>query len=47
MPDGLAALNRELHAVIQRHRAQADPRAPGAQRCAIVLQSFPMPAPRL
>jgi DNA-binding transcriptional ArsR family regulator len=46
-PEGLAALNRDLHAVVERHRAEADPAAPGAQRCAIVLQSFPMPAPRL
>jgi DNA-binding transcriptional ArsR family regulator len=46
-PEGLAALNRELHVVIERHRAQADPAAPGAQKCAVVLQSFPMPTPRL
>lgn len=46
-PEGLAELNRELHAVVERHRAQADPAAPGAEKCAVVLQSFPMPAPRL
>ena len=46
-PDGLAALNRELHAVVERYRAQADPTVPGAEMCAIVLQSFPMPAPPL
>ena len=46
-PEGLAALNRDLHAVIERHRTQADPSAPDAEKCAIVLQSFPMPAPRL
>ena len=46
-PRGLAALNRDLHAVVERHRAQADPAAPGAEKCAVVLQSFPMPAPRL
>jgi DNA-binding transcriptional ArsR family regulator len=46
-PQGLAALNRDLHKVVERHRAKSDPEADGAQRCAIVLQSFPMPAPRL
>ena len=46
-PEGLTALNRDLHAVIKQHRAQAEPAAPGAQKCAIVLQTFPMPAPRL
>ena len=45
--DGLAALNEELHEVVQRHRAAADPDAPGAQRCAVVLQSFPLPEPRV
>jgi DNA-binding transcriptional ArsR family regulator len=46
-PEGLAALNRDLHAVVERYRAAADPAAAGAQKCAIVLQSFPMPTPRL
>lgn len=46
-PEGLAALNRDLHAVIERHRAEADPTAPRAEKCAVVLQSFPMPTPRL
>jgi hypothetical protein len=46
-PDGLVALTRELHAVVERHRAQADPADPGAEKCAILLQSFPMPSPRL
>ena len=45
--EGLAALNRDLHAVVERYRAEADPSAPGAEKCAIVLQSFPMPTPRL
>jgi DNA-binding transcriptional ArsR family regulator len=46
-PQGLQALNRDLHAVVERHKAEADPAAPGAEKCAIVLQSFPMPTPRL
>jgi len=46
-PQGLAALNRDLYAVVERHRAQADPAEPGAEKCVIVLQSFPMPTPRL
>lgn len=45
--EGLAALNRDLHAVVEQHRAQADSAAPGAEKCAVVLQSFPMPTPRL
>jgi DNA-binding transcriptional ArsR family regulator len=46
-PDGLAALTAELHAVVERHKAQAIPAAPDAEKCAILLQSFPMPIPRL
>jgi DNA-binding transcriptional ArsR family regulator len=45
--EGLEALKRELHEVLERHRAGADPDAPGAERCAVILQSFPMPEPRL
>jgi DNA-binding transcriptional ArsR family regulator len=46
-PEGLAALNGELHSVVERHRAAADPAAPGAEKCAVLLQSFPMPSPPL
>jgi DNA-binding transcriptional ArsR family regulator len=46
-PDGLAALTRELHAVVERHKAEADQTASGAENCAILLQSFPMPTPRI
>ncbi len=46
-PEGLAALNSELHEVIERHRRQADPESPAAERCAVILHSFPMPDPRL
>ncbi len=46
-PQGLTTLNRDLQAVVERHRAYADPATPGAVRCAIVLQSFPIPEPRL
>jgi DNA-binding transcriptional ArsR family regulator len=46
-PEGLAALNHELHEVIRRHRREADPALPGAERVTVLLQSFPMPDLRL
>jgi DNA-binding transcriptional ArsR family regulator len=46
-PEGLEALNRELTEVIGRHRARADPDEAGAERCAVIVSTFPMPAPRL
>ncbi|MDP9443144.1 MAG: helix-turn-helix domain-containing protein [Actinomycetota bacterium] len=46
-PDGLRALNADLHAVVERHRAQGVADAPGAQRCVVILATFPMPAPAL
>ena len=46
-PEELAALNAELHEVINRHRAQADATRPDAEQCAVLLHSFPMPEPRL
>lgn len=44
----LRALNRELHEVVERHRSRAAG-APtdGAERCAVILETFPMPEPRL
>jgi len=45
--DGLKRLNAELHEVIERHRRESDPDAPGAQRCVVILHSFPLPEPEL
>jgi DNA-binding transcriptional ArsR family regulator len=46
-PEGLRALNAELKQVVNRHREAADPTAPGAERVAVILQTFPLPEPRL
>lgn len=46
-PRGLEALNRNLHDVIKRHQASADADDPDPERCAVIPQTFPLPAPRL
>lgn len=43
----LKALNDELHEVVQRYQRAADLDRPDAQRCTVILHSFPMPEPRL
>ena len=40
-PDRLRALNEELFAVVERHRAAGDPDEPGAEQVIVQLQSFP------
>lgn len=45
--EGLRALNDELHEVIMRHHHEADPALPGAERVVVLVQTFPMPEPRL
>ncbi len=41
-PDGLRALTTELHEVLERHRAQADPGAYAAEKVMVVLHAFPV-----
>ncbi|HUG83585.1 MAG TPA: winged helix-turn-helix domain-containing protein, partial [Euzebya sp.] len=41
-PEGLRALTTELHEVLERHRQQADPGAPGAKKVMVVLSAFPI-----
>ena len=41
-PDGLKALNAELHAVLERWLAEADPGLPGAESVIVVLHDFPV-----
>lgn len=40
-PDRLRALNRELFAVVERHREASDPDEPGAEQVIVQIQSFP------
>lgn len=44
---GLNALMADLHAVLRRHLAAADPSAPTAQRVTVLLQAFPSPDRRV
>ena len=43
---GLEALMAEIHAVVDRHRAAADPAAPATERVTLLLQAFPSPERR-
>lgn len=43
----LSALKHELHEVIERYRRDSDPAAEGVERCAVLLQAFPAPEPRI
>lgn len=46
-PEGLAALNNDLHEVIQRHlEATDDPPEDDAERVIVLLDTFPCPEPR-
>ena len=47
-PEGLRAMNDELHAVLDRYRdAGQQPDAPEAQRVTVLLTSFPHPDPSI
>lgn len=46
-PEQLAALLGEVHEVIARHRRDAGDALPGAERCAVLLQAFPIQEPLL
>ena len=46
-PDGLRDLMEELHTVLRKHRAGADPALPGAEPVIVLLHGFPSPEPRM